>query len=54
MNYNQFYRKRDREKRKLQPFEKVNARRLSVNVFKSVLAGMAAGALLVILIRLFS
>jgi len=52
MNYNQFYRRKDRYKRKITPSEKANARRLGVSFAKSILAGMAAGLLLVVIYKL--
>ena len=54
MNYNQFYRKRDRYKRKITPSEKANAQRLGISFGKSILAGMAAGLLLIVLFKLLA
>jgi len=53
MNYNQFYRKKDQYKRDLKPFEKVNAQRIGMSFAKSLFAGMAAGLLLVLILKIF-
>lgn len=53
MNYNQFYRKKDKYKRKMTQSEKKNAQRLGISFTKSILAGMACGLLIIVLYKLF-
>lgn len=51
MNYNQFYRKKDKYKRKMSQSEKANAQRLGISFVKSILIGMIAGLVLIIIYK---
>ena len=53
MNYNQFYRRKDKYRRKITPSEKANARRLCISFTKSILVGMAFGLIILIICRAF-
>lgn len=53
MNYNQFYRRKDKYRRKITPSEKANAQRLGLSFAKSILVGMGCGLIIVILCKLF-
>ncbi|MEY8297782.1 MAG: tetrahydromethanopterin S-methyltransferase subunit G [Emergencia timonensis] len=53
MNYNQFYRRKDKYKRKITQSEKKNAQRLGISFGKSILAGMVCGLVILVLYKLF-
>ena len=53
MNYNQFYRRKDKYKRKITQSEKKNAQRPGISFGKSILAGMAFGLAALVLYKLF-
>ncbi|SCJ91124.1 Uncharacterised protein [uncultured Eubacterium sp.] len=53
MNYNQFYRRKDKYKRKITQPEKENAQRLGISFGKSILAGMVCGLVILAVYRLF-
>ncbi len=53
MNYNQFYKKKDREKREYAAYEKKNIAAILRYVLFMVGLGMAVGLIILMLVRLF-